>query len=155
RTMSQPRQVLSGTTYLITRRTLRRHHLLRPDAAICNLIVYALAVCSARYGVLVHGYCAISTHVHLVITDVSGVLPLFLAQFHRLVALATKVLRRWEGAVWDHEQPSAVRLETREAVDEALAYVMANPVAAGLVRFGGDWPGAKSRARELGTGLQH
>ncbi|XXX72881.1 transposase [Sorangium sp. So ce134] len=153
--MSQPRQIIPGTTYLITRRILRRHHLLRPDAAITQLLIYALAVSSRRYGIEVHALCAMSTHLHLVVTDVNGLLPRFLQFFHRIAALGTKVLRTWEGPVWDHEPTSAVRLLTRAALVEKIAYVLANPVAAGLVRHANEWPGAKVEVGELGGGALH
>lgn len=148
--MTQPRCVLPGSTYLLTRRTLRRHHLLRPDKEMTNLLQYALAVCAARYHIEIHAFCAMSTHLHAVVTDRERRLPLFLGQFHRLVALATKVLRKWEGPVWEPERTSAVRLETPDAVVEKIAYVLANPVSAGLVRHADDWPGAKTRVEEIG-----
>jgi putative transposase len=151
--MSQPRSILPGATYLLTRRVLRRHFLLRPDAAITGLILYALAVSARRFGVHVHALCAMSTHLHLVVTDEKGILPSFLQFFHRIVALGTKVLRRWEGPVWDHEPTSVVRLTTREAIVEKIAYTLANPVAAGLVRHASEWPGAKVLVDELGIGV--
>lgn len=151
--MSQPREIAPGATYLLTRRVLRRHLLLRPDAAINQLLVYALAVSARRYGVEVHALCAMSTHLHLVVTDVQGVLPRFLQFFHRLVAMGTKVLRKWEGPVWDHEPTSVVRLLTQAAVVEKIAYVLANPVAAGLVRHAREWPGVKVDVGELGRGV--
>ncbi|MGK4003857.1 transposase [Sorangium sp. So ce1036] len=153
--MSQPREIVPGATYLLTRRVLRRHLLLRPDAAINQLLVYALAVSARRYGVEVHALCAMSTHLHLVVTDMQGVLPRFLQFFHRIVALGTKVLRKWEGPVWDHEATSVVRLLTQTAVVEKIAYVLANPVAAGLVRHAREWPGAKVEVGELGRGALH
>ncbi|WP_437303097.1 transposase [Sorangium sp. So ce388] len=153
--MSQPREIAPGATYLITRRVLRRHLLLRPDTAMNQLLVYALAVSARRYGVEVHAVCAMSTHLHLVVTDVQGVLPRFLQFFHRLVALGTKVLRKWDGPVWDHEPTSVVRLLTRAAVVEKIAYVLANPVAAGLVRNAKQWPGIKVDVDELGRGVLH
>lgn len=150
--MSQPRAILSGATYLLTRRSLRRHLLFRPDAAITQFIVYTLAVSAARYGIQVHALCAMSTHLHIVVTDMHGVLPRFLQFFHRTVALGTKVLRAWEGPVWDHEPTSVVRLMNRKAVVEKIAYTLANPVAAGLVRHAREWPGAKVLVDELGRG---
>ncbi|WP_104987253.1 transposase [Sorangium cellulosum] len=150
--MSQPRSIVPGATYLLTRRVLRRHLLLRPDAAITQLVLYSLAVSARRFGIQVHALCVMSTHLHLVITDIKGELPLFLQIFHRLVALGTKVLRAWDGPMWDHEQTSVVRLMTPEAVVEKIAYTLANPVAAGLVRRGRDWPGAKVLVDELGRG---
>jgi putative transposase len=151
--MSLPRQIVPGATYLLTRRALRRHLLFRPDATITQILIYALAVSSKRYGMEVHALCAMSTHLHLVVTDVQGVLPAFLAHFHRIVSLCTKVLRKWEGPVWDHEHTSVVRLLTREAMVEKIAYVLANPVAAGLVRHAHEWPGAKVDVRQLGRGV--
>ncbi len=151
--MSQPRAIVAGATYLLTRRALRRHLLFRPDAAITQLIIYALAVSAKRYGIHVHALCAMSTHLHVVVTDVDGVLPRFLQFFHRIVALGTKVLRAWEGPVWDHEQTSVVRLLTRAAVIEKIAYTIANPVDAGLVQHACEWPGAKVLAGELGRGV--
>ena len=139
--MTQPRCILPGSTYLITRRTLRRHHLLRPDPATNNLFIYAIAICAQRYQIRVHALCVMSTHYHLVATDVLGHLPQFLAQLHRIVALALKVMRKWEGPVWDHESTSLVRLETHEAIVDKIAYCLANPVAAGLVSSSFDWPG--------------
>jgi len=153
--MSQPRQIVPGATYLITRRVVRRHLLFRPDAAITQLLIYALAVSSRRYGIGVHALCAMSNHLHLVVTDVHGVLPRFLQFFHRIVALGTKALRHWEGPVWDHEATSAVRLLTPAAVVETIAYVLANPVTAGLVRHARQWPGATVDVAEIGRGALH
>jgi putative transposase len=150
--MSQPRAIVPGATYLLTRRVLRRHFLLRPDPAITRLIIYTLAVSAERHGILVHALCVMSTHIHLVVTDTRGQLPRFLQQFHRLVALATKVLRAWEGPVWDHGATSVVHLVTRDALVEKIAYTIANPVIAGLVQHAHEWPGAKVLVDELGSG---
>jgi len=150
--MSRARPIVAGCTYLVTRRTLRRHFLLRPDTEMRELLTYTLATSAERHGIAVHAFCAMSTHMHLVVTDTRGELPSFLAHFHRIAALGTKVLRKWEGATWDHEQTSLVRLTTPEAVIDKIGYTLANPVASGLVRYARDWPGAKSRVRDLGGG---
>lgn len=97
---------------MITRRTLRRTHLLRPDRELNNLFVYCLAVASQRFAIRVHAAVLMSTHEHLIVTDTRGQLPRFLQDFHRIFALGIKVLRKWEGAVWDHEKTSVVELRT-------------------------------------------
>ena len=148
--MTQPRRILPGTTYLITRRTLRRHFLFRPDPDIRRLFLYALCVNAKRFHIDVHAVVLMSTHEHLIVTDPEGNLPLFLRSFHRQVALGTKVLRKWEGPVWDQQKTSEVRLLTPRAIFENLAYVMANPVKAGLVRYAKDWPGVNVRPQDLG-----
>jgi putative transposase len=148
--MTQPRRVLPGMTVMITRRTLRRTHLLKPDRELNNLFIYCLAVLAPRHGMSVHAAVLMSTHEHLVLTDVHGRLPRFLQDFHRMLALGIKALRKWEGAVWDHEKTSVVELRTPRAVVEKLAYVMANPVAAGLVRRAAHWPGISTQSDQLG-----
>lgn len=148
--MTQPRLVLAGSTVMITRRTVRRHHLFRPDPGIRGLYLYVLAVCAREFGVLIHAVTLMSTHEHLVVTDTQGRIPDFLRRLHRLVSLGTKVLRKWEGPTWDHERSSVVRLLTDQAVIEKLAYTMANPVKAGLVRRARDWPGITVLPHELG-----
>ena len=133
---------------MVTRRTLRRTHLLRPDRELNNLFLYCLAVLTRRYGIVLHAVVVMSTHEHLVLTDTRGQLPRFLQELHRLLALGIKVMRRWEGAVWDHEKPSVVELRTGQSVIEKMAYVLANPVAAGLVRHSHQWPGVTLAATE-------
>jgi REP element-mobilizing transposase RayT len=148
--MTQPRLVLAGSTCMVTRRTLRRHHLFCPDPAIRQLYLYTLGVCAKERGIQVHAVTLMSTHEHLILTDPQGRLPDFLRRLHRLVSLGTKVLRKWEGPTWDHEKSSVVRLLTEQAMIEKLAYVMANPVKAGLVREARDWPGIMVLPHELG-----
>jgi REP element-mobilizing transposase RayT len=142
--------VLRGATSIVTRRTLRRHHLFRPDPAITQLYLYTLGLCAKEFGVELHAFVLMSTHEHLVLTDTNERLPDFLRRLHRLVALGTKVLRKWEGPVWDHERPSVVRLLTERAVIEKMAYVLANPVKAGLVQRAAHWPGVTVLPQELG-----
>jgi hypothetical protein len=47
-----------------------------------------------------HAVTLMSTHEHLVVTDTKGNLPDFLRRLHRLVALGTKVLRKWRTLRW-------------------------------------------------------
>ena len=70
--MTQPRQILPDRTYLVTRRTLRRHYLLTPDYFVNNLFVFLLAVLAAKYHIVFHVFCLLSTHEHLVLTDALG-----------------------------------------------------------------------------------
>jgi hypothetical protein len=148
--MTFPRRILPGLSFLITRRTLRRTHLLRPDAELNNLFRYCLAYAADRNGIAVHCATVMSSHEHLVVTDTRGTLPRFLHDLHRTLALGIKVLRRWEGAVWDHEKTSVVELRTEQAVLEKIAYCIANPVAAGLVRSADQWPGVTLSPTQLG-----
>ncbi|WP_236518953.1 transposase [Sandaracinus amylolyticus] len=149
--VTQPRLIEPGGVYLITRRTLRRYHLFAPDPRMNRIFLYTLAIAATRVGVLVHTAVLMSTHEHLVVSDPEGRLPEFLHYLHRHMALATKVLRKWDGAVWDHEATSVVELRTPAAVAEKIAYAIANPVAAALVRRARDWPGVTTRSHDIGS----
>ena len=151
--MTQPRLIVPGATHFLTRRTVRRYHLFAPGPQTRQIFLYCLAMASQRTGVLVHVAVLMSTHPHLVVTDVEGRLPEFLHYLNRHVALAMKVLRKWDGAVWDHEAPSQVELRTPQAVVEKSAYAIANPVEAGLVRTATEWPGVTTRPSEIGSAV--
>jgi hypothetical protein len=82
-----------------------------------------------------------SNHHHLVITDPRGLLPDFLRELHRLTAKAINASQgQWEN-LWAAEPCNVVRLVADRDVDEKIAYVAVNPVAAGLVKHPQDWPG--------------
>lgn len=151
--MTQPRCIEAGATYLLTRRTTRRHMLFRPDEQMNRIFIYALGCAARRTGIEIHAFCMMSTHLHLVVTDPRGVLPTFLQWFHRVLAMMTKAHRRWDGNVWDTRKASVVRLETPDAIVQKIAYTISNPVTAGLVETHGDWPGAASNVDDLGGGL--
>ena len=139
--MAHPRRVIPGETYLITRRCLQRAFRLRPTAETNAIFLYCLAFAASRTGVSVHAVCVMSNHHHAVVTDSRGVLPEFLRELHRLSAKAINASQgQWEN-LWAAEPCNAVRLTTDEDVEDKIAYVVANPVAAGLVRRPHDWPG--------------
>jgi putative transposase len=139
--MSLPRQILPGSTYLLSRRCTQRQFLLRPSALTTQIFTYVLAVAAERTGVLVHAACVLSNHWHAVVTDPDGRLPEFMAYTHKYVAKAVNAsLGRWEN-LWATEQPSAVRLESKDDVVDKMLYTLLNPVDAVLVKHAEQWPG--------------
>jgi putative transposase len=151
RGMTAPRQVLPGKTYLITRRCSERRFFLNPSPTVNAIFLYVLAVAARRFGVLVHAFCVMSNHVHLVVTDPDARLPAFSQYLDSLVARAVNAYHgRWE-AFWAAGSYSAVPLDTAADVVEKVAYVLANPVAAGLVRRGSEWPGLWSAPMSFGA----
>ena len=139
--VSHPRRIISGETYLITRRCYQRTFRLRPSAETNAIFLYCLAFAAERTGVTLHAACVMSNHHHLVVTDVRGVLPDFLRELHRLTAKAMNAAQgQWEN-LWAAEPCNVVRLVTDEDIEDRIAYVVANPIAAGLVRRPEEWPG--------------
>ncbi len=142
--MTAPREVLPGATYLVTRRCAQRQFLLKPSRRTNQLIRYCLADAARQTGVLLHAVCFMSNHWHGVVTDPFARLPEFLERFHRLFARAQNAsLGRWEN-LWSSDKPSVVTLVSDEDVLEKMAYTLANPSAAGLVRAPREWPGVIS-----------
>jgi REP element-mobilizing transposase RayT len=149
--MTAPRQVLPAATYLVTRRCAQRQFLLKPSTVTNDVFLYLLAVAAQRFGIQVHAFCVLSNHFHLVVTDTQARLPAFHQFLDALVARALNAsLGRWE-AFWAPNSYSAVRLLSPSDILDKSAYVLANPVAAGLVRTGRLWPGLWSAPERIGA----
>ena len=99
----------------------------------------------------IHACCVLSNHYHLIVTDMDARLPAFMQYLDSLVARATNAsLGRWEG-FWSSEASySAISHGATEDVVRKAAYVLANPVSAGLVRTGSEWPGVWTAPEQLG-----
>ena len=148
--MTAPRQVLPGVTYLLTRRCFGRMFLHRPSPLVNAVFEYVLAAKAREYGMLVHAYVVLSNHWHCVLTDPLGQLPEFQRDLGSAVARALNAaLGRWE-SFWAPGSYSAVALQTPADVLDKMVYVLANPVAAGLVRRGAEWPGLWSGISRIG-----
>jgi putative transposase len=134
---------------MVTRRCSQRQFLLTPSAYVADLFLYCLAVAAERTGVLVHALTVMSNHYHQIFTDPLGRAPEFYGFIHEFVARALNAhYGRWEN-FWSSEPTSCVRLEDGAAILEKMLYTLANPVEAGLVSDGKDWPGV--RLYEPGT----
>jgi len=126
---------------LVTRRCTQRQFLLKPSRRTNQLVRYCLALAASKTGVLLHAVCVMSNHWHGVVTDPFARLPEFLEHFHRLLAKAQNAsLGRWEN-LWSSDKTSVVLLVSDDDVLEKMAYTIANPTAAGLVRSPREWPG--------------
>lgn len=150
--MTTPRQVLRGNTILLTRRCALRNYLLRPGRLTNEVFGYVLAVAARRHGILLHAYCVLSNHYHLVVTDPRAHLPRFVQFLNATVARALNAALDREDFFWDSRPYSAVVLPTPADAADKAAYALANPVAAGLVERGAQWPGLWSNPAQLGSG---
>lgn len=142
--MTQRRRIRPGVVWGLSRRTTRRYFLFAPDSAgrMKAIFWYCLGYAAQAHGLEVHAATLMSSHHHVVVTDVQGLLPRFLQDFHRLLALGTKAFRGWPEEVFNKESTSCYELVTPEAQLHGMAYAMANPVEAFAVRYAQQWPGA-------------
>jgi REP element-mobilizing transposase RayT len=116
-----------------------------------DILRYILAVAAERYGIVLHAFCVLSNHLHCVLTDEKGNLPAFEQYLDSLVARSINALHgHWE-SFWAPGSYSAVALSSSEDVLSKIAYVLANPTTAGLVRRGSQWPGLWSAPEQIGA----
>ena len=152
--MTKPRLIEPGSSYHISRRTNARLFLTRPDPEIIDLFVYCFAEGAQRYGIEVFRLVIMSNHYHAVLRDKRGHISLFLQWVHREIARGIKRQRGWDSSVFDGGQATGMQaLCTAKAFWQAMRYVGANPVRAGLVKRAGQWPGTLTPAgvRALGA----
>lgn len=143
--MSAPRRLLPGATYLVTRRCTQRQFLLRPGLLTNQIFLYCLAIAAERTKVELHAFVVMSNHWHAVLTDPEARVPEFLQLLHRLVASCMNAFLGRTENFWASGHTSLVTLESADDVLDKIAYVMANPTAAGLVASPGEWPGVITR----------
>lgn len=141
RIKTQARPVFKGDIVHIQRRTLNGYFFLVPKPETVRLIQYAYALAAERYGLVLHALCIMSTHVHVIASDPRGLHPEFTAYAHRTIALGLKKMHAIEGPIWHVGGVPVQRLVGRDAAVEALAYVRANPVAAGCVSAPSEYTG--------------
>jgi REP element-mobilizing transposase RayT len=134
---------------MLSRRCVQRQHLLRPEAEVNEIILYAIAISAKRYDIGVHAWVAMSNHMHVIFTDVEGNYPAFLQCMNRLIALCINELRDHTESVWSRAQAGILWLLDRDVRFDKLLYVLTNPVSAGLVERVADWPGAISLTETL------
>ena len=134
---------IPGTTYGLAIRTSERRFFLAPTDWTNLVLRFLLGFYALRHGIQLHGYAFLSNHYHLVLTDTRGVLGDFLRDLNsKLARILNFSLDRGE-ALFTREGYEAWELAT-EDVAAHLAYVAANPVAAGLVHDPAQWPGLTS-----------
>ncbi|MCB9555566.1 MAG: hypothetical protein H6707_05630 [Deltaproteobacteria bacterium] len=90
-----------------------------------------------------------SGHPHVVYTDPLGRDPEFRRDLFALVARAINALRKRSGHCFAIANHNTMVLVDEGAQLEAMAYVAAQPVAAGAVRYGYQWPGVRSKVEEF------
>jgi putative transposase len=152
--VSRPRRICPDETVMKQKRCLRREFRLRPDRLVVQIILYTLAYTANKYGILLHDFCVLSNHDHIAATDPEAKRPRFTQLFHSLVARAINAtFGEWD-ALWSTQPYSAPRLLEPDDVLRKLVYVLANPVAAGLVRYCKDWAGPTSWNMEYGVPIK-
>lgn len=144
-----PRQVLPGSIYLLTRRCTQRQYWLKPSRMTNSIVSFCIAYAAKKTGILVHAACAMSNHLHVVVTDPDAREPEFTHIMHMYIARCLNAYYGRRENLWASEAPSVVRLETDAAVFDEIVYTLTNPTAALLVPNSDSWPGFRTRSAHV------
>ena len=142
--VSHARPILKGVSLMLVRRVRGRVFLLRPCKRTNQIVGYVVAVMATRWNIGVHALTVMGNHWHVCLTDLDGNIVGFQRDCHQFIARALNAHHGEFESVWASSEPTS-RVECQEPDDLVgkIAYTMANPVEAGLVRYGKSWPGLR------------
>jgi putative transposase len=106
--------------------------------------VRLLERCIETYRWTCHAYCLMSTHYHLVVDAELHALSSGMQRLNGCHALGFNRRHRRYGALFAERFSSRV-IESEEYLFDACAYVLLNPVKAGLCDRAEDWPWSYNR----------
>jgi putative transposase len=137
--MTRPLRIeFSGALYHVTSRGDRREDIYLDDEDRLNWLAVLGIVCQ-RFNWVVHAYCLMSNHYHLVVETPDGNLS---AGMRHLNGLYTQNFNRRHGVVGHLFQGrfKAVLVQKEAHLLELARYVVLNPVRAKMVKAPDDWP---------------
>lgn len=144
------RVVVPGVPYHVTHRGNRREAIFFHD----DDREYYLALLSeraGRHGLDLYAYCLMTNHVHLlVLPGHEHSMARAIGEAHMLYSRRTNAEQRWSGHLWANRSHSTAL--DGEHTWNAVRYIEANPVRAGMVGTGDEY--AWSSCREH-AGLGH
>ncbi len=151
--MSKPRRVVPGYVEVCSR-TFERRLALLPRDRTKRLLLYVYACAAEKYAMSVHAVCAMGNHVHILMHDNEGRLPLFMSYANGLIARALNALYGRSDKFWSAAPYGVLRPQDREDLLRRYTYILANPSAANLVRYNHDYPGLWTGPRTIGTSIR-
>ncbi len=105
---------------------------------------------ASRFGLVLHGYCLMTNHVHLIATPTqANSLSKTLGRAHFLYTLYINRFHGRVGHLWQNRFFSCALDD--EHLWTAFSYVDRNPVRAGLIRHAWDYPWSSAAAHCLQT----
>lgn len=151
--MRRPRYVVPHRTYMITKKCMNDQFLIVPSREVNAVLLYCLLVSVEKHGILLHAFCFMSNHFHLVVTDTQGELPAFMRHFLTNSSKAIRLVTRAPGSIWSGERYHAMWLLDADAGFRKCGYTNLNSVRAGLVADPTEWPGVGSAGLRFGDEL--
>ncbi len=130
---------------MVTRRVHKRQMLLIEDDYVRQVIEYTLGYCMQKYNVKLHAIIVEGNHIHRVETDIDGIRPNFIRDFHSFLGRQLNRYYKEGDAFFSNKPTNIVDNATPGDALERIVYAMANPVADGIEREGKNHKGIRMR----------
>ena len=142
--MTRPlRLEFPGALYHVTSRGNRRGEIFRDDSDRHTWLSILATVCE-QFNFVVHAYCQMTNHYHIVVETVDGDLARGLRQLNGTYSQSFNRRHGLVGHVFQGRY-KAILVQKESYLLELARYVVLNPVRAGLVRAPLDWPWSSYR----------
>jgi putative transposase len=153
--VTPPRCIQKGQLCFVTVQAVNRSFRFVPTRKTCALIWYCYAVALQNFGsrIAMHDFLVMSNHYHLVLSDLGGCLPDFIAELNSVMSRTLNAMRGISGANIE-EGYCLVAVEGDEKLIEHCVYTLANPCASDLVARSRQWKGVSSLGLEYGETVQ-
>ncbi len=129
----------------ITSRTLQGRFLMCPSEEVNDLILGVLGRAQTLYGIVVHAFCFLSNHFHILATASSAKqMSLFTGFLKGNLAKEIGSLCDWKETFWGRRYHSASVKQTEHDQVRRFLYILENGCKEGLVASPLEWPGVSS-----------
>lgn len=143
--MSRPlRLEFSGALYHVTARGDRREDIYDDDEDR-EAFLAVLENVANRFNWLIHAYCLMSNHYHLLIETPDGNLSKGMRQLNGVYTQYSNRSHQRVGHLFQGRY-KGILVEKESYLLEVARYIVLNPVRAAMVRSAGDWPWSSYRA---------
>jgi putative transposase len=141
--MGKPRLEFAGAFYHVTNRGNARETIFQDDYDYAAFL-RELSKVVPRYGWLVHGFCLIPNHYHLLVETPEPNLGRGMLRLNGAYARGHNVRHERVGHVFQGPYDAKL-VETDEHLLEVCRYIARNPCRAGLCDDPADWPWSSYR----------
>ena len=150
-----PRMIRPNGIYAVARPLSQHRYLLRPDKEVNQMFRFLQSHYADKYDIRMIASVCMSTHYHQLVQAPHANISKFYEQLNHKLAIGINKIRplwplRWSRTVWEPGQLNITECVTAQAVIEAIAYIITNPVAAGAVHRPEDWPGFGMGVEDVG-----
>lgn len=142
--MTRPLRIeFAGALYHVTARGDRLANIFRDDTDRF-IWIEALANVCERYNFIIHAFCQMTNHYHLLVETVDGGLSRGMRQLNGIYSQRFNRRHELVGHVLQGRY-HAILVQKEEHLLELSRYLVLNPVRAGMVRSPVDWPWSSYR----------